>query len=76
MIAIGICPSSNGLQFYILANGTFVSSIDYKFQLHTTSGAHFAITDIQNRAIKSHNFDIHKGGEKMKTCRMMVLLPS
>jgi hypothetical protein len=41
MIAIGICPSSNGLQFYILANGTFVSSIDYKFQLHTTSGAHF-----------------------------------
>jgi hypothetical protein len=41
MIAIGRFPNSNGLQFYNPANGTFVSSIDCKFQLHTTSGAHF-----------------------------------
>lgn len=41
MIAIGRCPNSNGLQFYSLANGTFVSSINYKFQQHTNGGAHF-----------------------------------
>ena len=41
MIAIGRCPQSNGLQFYNPSNGTFDSSIDYKFQLHSTSGAHF-----------------------------------
>jgi len=41
MIAVGRCQQSNGLQFYNPANGTFVSSIDYKFQLHSTSGAHF-----------------------------------
>jgi len=41
MIAIRRCPNSTRLKFYILANGTFVSSINYKFQLHTTSGAHF-----------------------------------
>jgi hypothetical protein len=41
MIAVGRCQNSNGLQFYNPANGTFVSSIDYKFQLHPTSGAHF-----------------------------------
>jgi hypothetical protein len=41
MIAVGRCPHSNGLQFYNLASGTFVSSIDYKFQTNTTSGAKF-----------------------------------
>jgi len=41
MIAVGRCSNSNGLLFYNPTNGTFVSSIDYKFQLHTTSGAHF-----------------------------------
>jgi len=41
MIAVGPCSTSNGLLFYNPANGTFVSSIDYKFQLNTTSGAHF-----------------------------------
>jgi len=41
MIAVGRCPNSVGLQFYNPENGTVVSSIDYKFQLHTTSGAFF-----------------------------------
>jgi hypothetical protein len=41
MIAIGRCPNSNGLQFYNPTNGTFVSSIDYKFQNHVTSGTCF-----------------------------------
>jgi hypothetical protein len=41
MMAVRRFPNSNGLQFYNLANGTFVSSIDYRFQLYTTSGAHF-----------------------------------
>jgi len=41
MIAVGWCPHSNGLQFYNPASGTFVSSIDYKFQTNTTSGAKF-----------------------------------
>jgi len=41
MIAVGRCPHSDGLQFYNPENGTLVSSIDYKFQLHTTSGAYF-----------------------------------
>ena len=41
MIAVGRCPHSNGLQFYNPLNGSFVSSIDYKFQPHSTSGAHF-----------------------------------
>jgi len=41
MIAVGRCSNSNGLLFYNPENGTFVSSVDYKFQLHTTSGAHF-----------------------------------
>jgi len=41
MIAVGRCPNSVGLQFYNPENGTLVSSIDYKFQLHTTSGAFF-----------------------------------
>jgi hypothetical protein len=41
MIAIGRCPNSDGLQFYNPANGTFVSSIDYKIQHHVTSGAKF-----------------------------------
>jgi hypothetical protein len=41
MIAVGRCPHSNGLQFYNPENGTFVSSIDYKFQLLTTSGTYF-----------------------------------
>jgi len=30
MIAIGRCPTSNGLQFYNPMNGTIVSSIDYR----------------------------------------------
>jgi hypothetical protein len=41
MIAVGRCPVSNGVQFYNPDNGTFVSSIDYKFQPHVTSGARF-----------------------------------
>jgi hypothetical protein len=41
MIAVGRCPHSMGLQFYNPENGTLVSSIDYKFQLHTTSGTFF-----------------------------------
>ncbi len=41
MIAVGHCPHSNGIQFYNPANGTFVYSIDYKFQAHITSGAKF-----------------------------------
>jgi hypothetical protein len=41
MLAVGRCSNSNGLLFYNPENGTFVSSIDYKFQLHTASGAHF-----------------------------------
>jgi hypothetical protein len=32
MIAVGRCPNSNGLQFYNPLNGSFVSSIDDKFQ--------------------------------------------
>jgi len=41
MIAVGCCPVSNGLQFYNPANGSFVSSIDYKFQPNVTRGARF-----------------------------------
>jgi len=41
MITVGRCSTSNGSLFYNPANGTFVSSIDYKVPLHTTSGAHF-----------------------------------
>jgi len=41
MIANGHCPNSNGLQFYNPVHGTFISSINYTFQNHTTSGAHF-----------------------------------
>ena len=41
MIAVGRCQHSNGLQFYNPATGTFVSSIDYKFQPHVTSGTKF-----------------------------------
>jgi hypothetical protein len=41
MIAIGCCPNSNGIQFYNPSNSTFVSSIDYRFQYHVTSGAKF-----------------------------------
>jgi hypothetical protein len=44
MIAVGHCPNSNGLLFYNPANGSFVSSIDYKFQVHSTSGSHFGYT--------------------------------
>jgi hypothetical protein len=43
MIAVGRCPHSTGLQFYNPANGTLVSSIDYKFQHNITSGAHFGL---------------------------------
>jgi hypothetical protein len=41
MIAVGRCQQSNGLQFYNPVNGTFVSSVDYRFQPHTMSGARF-----------------------------------
>jgi len=41
MIALGRCPTSNGIQFYNPANSTFVSSIDYTFQPHVTSGSRF-----------------------------------
>jgi len=41
MIAIGRCPHSNGLQFYNPVLGTFVSSIDYKFQSNVTCGTRF-----------------------------------
>jgi hypothetical protein len=41
MIAVGRCPNSMGLQFFDPVSGSLVSSIDYKFQLHTTSGAFF-----------------------------------
>jgi hypothetical protein len=41
MAAIGRCPNSDGLQFYNPTNGTFVSSIDYKFQEHVASGTRF-----------------------------------
>jgi len=43
MIAVGQCPNSTSLQFYNPANGTFVSSIDFKFQNHVTSGAYFGM---------------------------------
>jgi hypothetical protein len=39
MIAVGQCPNSNGILFYNPVNGTFVSSIDYVFQPHVSSGA-------------------------------------
>jgi len=41
MITLGRCPTSNGLQFYNPQNGTIVSSINYKFQPHVTSGSRF-----------------------------------
>jgi hypothetical protein len=41
MIAVGRCPNSDGIQFYNPANGTFTSSIDYRFQHHVTSGTYF-----------------------------------
>ena len=43
MIGVRKCPNSPGLQFYNPANGTFCSSIDYKFQHHVTSGAYFGM---------------------------------
>ncbi len=43
MIAIGRCPTSNGLQFYNPMNSTFVSSIDYTFQHNVTSGSRFGL---------------------------------
>jgi hypothetical protein len=44
MIAVGRCPHSNGLQFFNPINGTTVSSIDYNFIPHTTSGSRFGYT--------------------------------
>jgi len=41
MITLGRRPNSNGLQFYNPVNCTFVSSIDYTFQPHVTSGSKF-----------------------------------
>ena len=43
MIAVGRCQNSNAIHFYNPANGTFVSSIDYKFQNNVTSGAFFGL---------------------------------
>jgi hypothetical protein len=43
MIATGRCPNSNSIQFFNPANGTFVSSVDYKFQYNVTSGAYFGM---------------------------------
>jgi hypothetical protein len=43
MIAVGRCPTSDGLQFYNPANGTFVSSTDYRFQNNVTSGSYFGL---------------------------------
>jgi hypothetical protein len=44
MIPIGHCPNSYGIQFSNPINGTFVSSIDYTFQNHVTSGTTFGYT--------------------------------
>jgi len=41
MIAVGHCSNSNSIQFYNPVNGTFVSSIDYKFQPNVTAGSQF-----------------------------------
>jgi hypothetical protein len=43
MITLGRCPNSNGLLFYNPVNCTFVSSIDYTFIPHVTSGSKFGI---------------------------------
>jgi len=43
MIAVGKCQNSNAIQFYNPSNGTFVSSVDYKFQNNVTSGAFFGL---------------------------------
>jgi hypothetical protein len=43
MITVGKCPNSVGIQFYNPENGTFISSIDYRFQNHVTSGAYFGL---------------------------------
>jgi len=43
MNADGRCPNSNGLQFNNPANGTFVSSIDYKILPNVTSGSFFGL---------------------------------
>jgi hypothetical protein len=40
MITLGKCPNSDGLQFFN-PECTIISSIDYKFQSHVTSGARF-----------------------------------
>jgi hypothetical protein len=42
MIEVGKCQNSNGIQIYNPMNGTFVSSIDYVFQDHVTSGTRFS----------------------------------
>jgi len=44
MIVVGRCPDSNGVQFYNLSSGTFVSSIDYTCQPNVTSGTKFGYT--------------------------------
>jgi hypothetical protein len=41
MIAIGCCPNSNGIHFYIPIYGTIVLSIEYLFQHTITSGKRF-----------------------------------
>jgi hypothetical protein len=47
MITLGRCPNSDGLQFFNPENGTIISSIDYSFQPHITSGARFGISIMQ-----------------------------
>jgi hypothetical protein len=43
MITLGRCPNSYGLQFYNPVTGATVSSIDYSFQHHVSSGSCFGL---------------------------------
>jgi hypothetical protein len=43
MIAAGRCQNSNAIQFHNPSNGTFILSVDYKFQNNVTSGAFFGL---------------------------------
>jgi hypothetical protein len=43
LLLLLVCPVSGGLQFYNPANGTFVSSIDYRFQDNVMSGSYFGL---------------------------------
>ena len=46
MIAVGRCPTS-----YNPANGTFISSIDYRFQNNVTSGSYFGLKYMNKKGI-------------------------